>query len=527
MYTQVNSYLLTLFTISKQLEMKNIYILKPNFILNLILVILILLVACEEQIQRRVVFEILSINTENTVVPQNEFVNLTVSILIAGPTNEQSIDALWECEVGEFSSINGLATVWTAPNDILGDFIIKFSATFMGATQQAELAIKVVQNPADNWGSISGYLMDNEKQYLNGIIISVTTGESDTTGTDGYFYLKDIPQGTTGLQFSDIGYNWATELAQRITIEGGSHQHLGNIVMYKNVPPVISDYEGLPEHQAILLIEHDQPDLLQHYELYRASDITGTNAQMIRMIQPGIRQFLIREEVDHAFYALKSVPLHGKLSELSDWTHVPYFDVIDPDAEMSFFEYNNFFTALLYWQPVPHPEYYKGYKIVESTDTGWVYRSPLLPPAASEFELQTAPGMSGEYFIISYTLNDLYNSAQPDEQKIMLEVPAMEYPTGFNGSLRRDSTIRLTWEPIANNNTWYSGYLLEKKIITDTMIYDWEELVRMQASVTGIYTDEVADSGNIYRYRISSVAYPDMPGNPVYSEVDSISISTK
>lgn len=163
---------------------------------------------------------------------------------------------------------------------------------------------------------------------------------------------------------------------------------------------------------------------------------------------------------------------------------------------MSYFEYNNFFSATLFWQPVSYAEYYKGYRVVESTDTGWVYLSPLLSPTASEFEIQTMPGMSGEYYVIAFSTNDLYNDIQPDKQKILLEVPAMEYPAGFNGTLRRDSTIRLLWEPIAYNNTWYSGYLLEKKIITDTLVYDWEELSRIPGSITGIYEDEVADSGS-------------------------------
>ena len=66
----------------------------------------------------------------------------------------------------------------------------------------------------------------------------------------------------------------------------------------------------------------------------------------------------------------------------------------------------------------------------------------------------TFPGMIGDYYVIAYTLNDLYNDVQPDEQKISLEVPAMEYPSGFQGTLRRDSTIRLIWEPIAYNNIY-------------------------------------------------------------------------
>ena len=500
---------------------------KSNSILYLVLGVMILLLACEEQVQRRVVFEIINIITDNAVVAQGNPVNLTASLLISGPTNEQSVDILWECEVGEFSNNSSLTTVWLAPADATGNFIIKLTASFMGNTQNAELAIKVVQNPADNWGSVSGYLIDGEQNVLNNIIISVTTGESDTTNTDGYFYIRDIPQGSTGMEFSNINYNWATELLPQIVITGGSHQHLGNIAMYKNVPPSIIDYEGLPEHQAILLLEHDQPSLLQYYELYRANDINGTGAALIRIIQPGVTEYLIKEDLDNAFYALRSIPIHGRVSELSTWTHVPFLDVIDPDGDMSYFEYNNFFSATLNWQPVRYAEYYKGYRVVESTVTGWVYISPLLPPVVSEFEIQTMPGMSGEYFVIAFTTNDLYNDVQPDKQKILLEVPAMEYPAGFNASLRRDSTIRLLWEPIAFNNNWYSGYLLEKKIITDTLIYDWEELARISSSITGIYTDEVADPGNIYRYRISTVAYPPTPGMPAYSEADSISISTK
>lgn len=54
---------------------------------------------------------------------------------------------------------------------------------------------------------------------------------------------------------------------------------------------------SLLEHQSILFLEHDQPDLLQHYELYRANDITGTGAALIKIIQSGVTEFLIKETI--------------------------------------------------------------------------------------------------------------------------------------------------------------------------------------------------------------------------------------
>ena len=83
------------------------------------------------------------------------------------------------------------------------------------------------------------------------------------------------------------------------------------------------------------------------------------------------------------------------------------------------------------------------------------------------------------------------------------------------------------WEPLANNNTWYSGYVIDKKVVTDTSMIDWEELTRITTTVTREFTDLETDSGNIYHYRISSAAYPPLPGNVYYSSLDSINLSTK
>jgi len=108
-----------------------------------------------------------------------------------------------------------------------------------------------------------------------------------------------------------------------------------------------------------------------------------------------------------------------------------------------------------------------------------------------------------------------------------LEVPSLEPPQNFGGMVLGDLSIRLLWEPISNNDTWYSGYLLEKKVITDTSTIDWKEMIRLPASITADFTDTETDPGNIYHYRISSVAYPSEPGSVFYSATDSINLSTK
>ncbi len=497
--------------------------------LFIVLSILLTTQACEKQLQKRIIFQITGIVLDRDVVAQGQAVNITATFEITGgTTNQRSVDVIWESSGGMFEDPNRLTTVWTAPDDFTGEMKITLTASFMGHTDVADIALKVVKTPASGWGSLSGYLFTESLSPLSNIPVVASTGEADTTDGSGYFYIADLPQGSNGISFSNIAYKWATSLSPQVTIASGSHNHLGNVIFYVNDPAEISEYEQFPGHQAILLFSHENPDLVDFHELYRATDINGSGATMLTTIDPELEQFNVEEAGDNAFYALKSVPLNGETSDFSAWTFVEFINVIDPDASISFVEYVDFFNATLHWQLTGYEDYYKGFRVVQDTGSGWDNLSPLLPVSTTEFDLQTMPGMEEEYYILAISTDDLYNETQPDEQKVTLQVPGMEYPDSFRGGIYQGSDIRLLWEPIAGNNDWYDGYVLDKKIITDTFTYDWEEMVRLTSSITGSYIDEEVDTGNVYKYRISTVAYPDLPWEDAfYSDVDSISISTE
>ena len=497
---------------------------KTRLYLLLILISYIGLQACENQVRKRVSFSIGSIIPDQVVVAQGNPVNITASFVIAGTTNEPRPSVLWESDLGSFESPNQATTIWTAPENYLGDVVIKLNATFMGHSDKAERTIKIVKTPAAGYGSLSGNLLSENQDALIGIIVKSSTGETDTTDNNGYFYIDYLPQGNNGIEFSNIPYEWATEFTQQLNVSSGTHQHLGNIIFYTSAPANITSYQLVPDRQAIFIIGHKNLNLINFHELYRADNINGDGATLIRTFEPEITEILVQDEAGDGFYALKSIPVHGDPSTYSEWEYIDFIDVVDPDAEDSYFSYNNYFNATLNWQSTGFENYYKGFRVADSS-LAWV--SPLLDVGTRSYELTTSPGQTGDYYVIAITDNDLFNESQPDEQKITLEVPALEPPNSFRGTVLNELSIRLLWEPITNNNNWHSGYLLEKMVITDTSTIDWEELTRITNTLTGEYSDQDADSGNVYHYRISSIAYPQFPEKAFYSAMDSISLSTK
>jgi hypothetical protein len=495
----------------------------------LIFFIITFCVSCEDYYNKRVVFTLQSIIVDKSVVGLGEFVNLSAIVTIQGAVNENNVKYTWDCEDGEFNDKTKQATIWTAPTDNTGEFLIRLKVSFMGNTEEGEVAIKVVRTPAGSWGSISGNIFNNMKSPLQNIIVTTKTGESDTTDIAGFFYIEDVPQGGSGLEFSNIGFKWATKPLDQISISGGTHAHLGDIVLYPSEPPVILNYNKIPDHQAIISIQHDYSGLFEYFELYISYYPDDSESRLLTTVTPGTTSITIKEEGDEAFVALKSIPYQGEISNYSPWSKIYFTDVIDPDAKMSFFEYNNYYSATLNWQSTGYETYYKGLMVAEENDTGFTFISPLLSVYTLRYNIQTSPGMTGNYYIIAITKTGSYNIIQPVDQKIKLEVPLMEFPSGFRGKFGTVGgiNIKLLWEPIATNNTWYSGYLIEKKTITDTLEYNWEELTRITSSFAESYTDREVDTTNIYKYSIRTISYPSGLGSPEYSLPDSITVEPK
>jgi len=459
-------------------------------------------------------------------VGQGESVNLSADVSIDGIINQSNIKYTWDCTHGEFNDRTKQTSVWVAPFENTGEFLIRLKVTYLNNTEEGEITIKVVRTPAVNWGSISGNILNYMKVPLQRIIVSTKTGESDTTDMNGLFYIEDVPQGGTGLEFSNIGFKWATDPQTQVNVSGSNHTHLGNIIFYPSEPPEILKYDEIPNHQTILFIKHDLSNLFEYFELYISYYPDGSDSRLLTTVASRTTSITVKEEGDEAFIALKSIPYQGEASNYSTWSKIYFTDMIDPDARMSFFRYNNFYSATLYWQPTGYEGYYKGFRIMEENDTGYIFISPLLSVSTLQYNIETTPGMTGNYYITAVTNTGNFNASQPEDQKITLEVPSMEFPSGFKGKFGTVGglNIKLQWEPIARDNTWYLGYLIEKKTITETMEYDWEELVRITNSFTDSYTDREVDTLHIYKYSIRTVSYPPGLGNPEYSLPDSITI---
>jgi hypothetical protein len=328
------------------------------------------------------------------------------------------------------------------------------------------------------------------------------------------------------LEFSNVGFKWVTEPLDRIFISGGIHEHLGDIILYESEPPEIINYEEIPDYQSIISIQHKYSNLFEYFEVFISYDSEGADSTLVMTVEPGNTSITIKEEIDSAYIAIRAVPAQGEVSDLSPWTKIHFTEVIDPDASKSSVEYINFFNASLMWQPTGYENYYKGFMIAEENDTGFAFISNLLSATTFQYNIETVPGMINSYYVIAITKTDKYNLIQSSDQRIVLEVPGMEYPSGFKGKFGTIGgiNIKLSWEPIATDNAWYSGYLIEKKTITDTLENEWEELTRILSSFTESYLDYEVDTANIYKYSIRTISYPPVPGNPEYSKPDSITV---
>jgi len=277
---------------------------KTRYYYILLFVLLIGVQSCENQVRKRVSFAIGTIAIDQVVVAQGNPVNITASFSIAGTTNEPKPSVVWESDLGSIVSPHQISTIWIAPDDFLGDTKIKLNASFMGHSDVSERSIKVVKTPAAGYGSLSGILLDEDQDPLFGIIVASGTGETDTTDLQGYFYIDYLPQGNNGLEFSNISFDWATELQQQISISSGAHQHLGNVIFYSSEPAVISSYQQIPERQALITINHKNFNLIQFHELYTANDNQGTGAQLVQILEPDATEILLQNENENAFYAL-------------------------------------------------------------------------------------------------------------------------------------------------------------------------------------------------------------------------------
>jgi len=159
-------------------------------------------------------------------VGQGESVNLSADVSIDGIINQSNIKYTWDCTHGEFNDRTKQTSVWVAPFENTGEFLIRLKVTYLNNTEEGEITIKVVRTPAVNWGSISGNILNYMKVPLQSIIVSTKTGESDTTDMNGLFYIEDVPQGGTGLEFSNIGFKWATDAQTQVIVSGSNHTHL-------------------------------------------------------------------------------------------------------------------------------------------------------------------------------------------------------------------------------------------------------------------------------------------------------------
>jgi len=108
--------------------------------------------SCEDYYNSRIVFTLQSIVADRTVIAQGEPVNLSANIYVNGMVRDNEVNYIWECSDGEFIDPAKQLTIWRAPTDRTGEFLIRLKVTFMGNTEEGDIAIKVVRTPATRLG---------------------------------------------------------------------------------------------------------------------------------------------------------------------------------------------------------------------------------------------------------------------------------------------------------------------------------------------------------------------------------------
>src|SRR4030042_5833340 len=101
----------------------------------LIFFIIIFCFSCEDYYNKRVVFTLQSINVDKSVVGRGESVNISANITVQGQVNENNVKYTWDCTNGEFNDPTKQATIWTAPSDNTGEFLIRLKVS-LGNTEE-------------------------------------------------------------------------------------------------------------------------------------------------------------------------------------------------------------------------------------------------------------------------------------------------------------------------------------------------------------------------------------------------------
>jgi hypothetical protein len=264
--------------------------------------------------------------------------------------------------------------------------------------------------------------------------------------------------------------------------------------------------------------------MYRHYELYRStSSYSSDNGTFIGLYDPKEDYILVEETRDDYYYAVKAVPYNGVTSERSEWLKAYFHDAIDPDADYSFFESDNFFETTLSWRLTGYESEYKGFQLARLSSGYWRFFSDILPPNHTSYFMNTVPGQSGTYYVIAINKDGTYNNSQPYSQRILQEIPELQNPGSFRGSYYdSENHMELKWNQLSENISWYSGFKIERTSVIPPEENDWNDLIELNGPYHTTYTDKTVTNGIKYMYRIRSFAIPPGGGTPEYSESVSI-----
>ncbi len=481
------------------------------------LLLLLLLLSCEKDENEDFGYICLKgINLEPTVLSLGESCVLNSDLEIVGHPNLSDISYYWKCSEGDISDNSSSNTFWTAPSEI-GNYKIELTVNYKNEKFTSDILVKVVNSPAKDWGSISGFLLDIDKEPLTEIVVSTVTGEFSLTDHEGFFYIKDIPQGETGILFDGIEFNYAAALPCSIEVKGGSHMHIDNIYILESECPDFITIESMPGNRIYFKWGSVDPNIYQYVEFYSGSNLMnrfGTDVTELTL-----------EDVTNSTWKIRAIPYYGDASDFKSIYEEPG-EVYDPSSDFSTLTYSNFYEASITWSAAKYENYLDGYKIAKLQNSSWSFISDLIPINKYYYELETYPNESSIYYVISIADNGDYNNSQSNSKRIYLNIPALISPEDFDATYNSENNnIELIWNLNSlDNKDWYDGIIIKKCVGTIYSSTIWEDLETMSINQLS-YTDLNPISGKKNNYRIYTYSINPRTQVKNYSTYQEITIN--
>jgi hypothetical protein len=463
-----------------------------------------ILMSCSDEEEPVMTVTIKTIHVEPPVVALNGYAQLSCDLEFNGTGTVKDIEYYWTSHPGAVHSPHSSTTYWTPSDGDIGTCTIILRVTHNNIESYADAFIKVVNTPANGWGSLSGFVYDSDGNAIQKLDVTTVTGETSETKENGFFIISDVPQGITSLFFPGITYSWASSFPSSINVLNGGHLHLGNLILFESAAPKMLSTTVMPGKRMLIIWEPINTDVYQYIDIYQ-SDI-----KIKRVASSETNLLVVNSSTGSAQFNSKAIPVNGQISDFSNSVSGIFVNSIDPDPLYYNVSYSNFFSAALSWQGIDYENYLSGYRIAILGGSYWYFMTELLPVTSNDHEITTFPGYNEIFYVISIADDGSYNTSQSQTQRILINVPNLKSPDNFTGQYNSSETVNsLSWDVIQNNQDWYSGYLIKRAAGSDPTNESFSQVFNTSDMTVVAHDDNLIQLHTQYNYRLYAYAlYP-------------------